>query len=110
MSDDKRYARHYFSILTDPKFEGIYEDDRAYATWGRMLFAAEGAWPAPADIPRSAHPKTVALLASRGLIDLLPGHRFRMHGLDAERSRRRNAARIGAAAKWHSNGESESDA
>lgn len=84
----KKYVRVYYDVLDDQKFEGIYEDDRCFATWVRLLLTADALWPQPADIPRSAHPKAVSLLVNAGLIDLLPNHRYRVHGLSAERESR----------------------
>jgi hypothetical protein len=99
MRDERKYVRVYYEVITDDKFAGIYDDDRCLATWLRLLLLADAMWPAPADLPRSAQPKAVALLASVGLIDV-DGHRFRIHGLDAERTARSNAARTAAGTRW----------
>lgn len=96
MSDRQPYSRVYWSIRTDPKFVDVYGDDRHLATWLRLLIAAEATWPAPADVPASARKASLAALSEAQLIDLLPGGMFQMHGLDAERKRRADAARTGA--------------
>lgn len=96
MAERAAYSRVYWSIIDDPKFETIYDHDDRLATWLRLLLIADQAWPAPAHIPRGARVGVVALLSKAGLIDLLHGgDRYRIHGLDAERNRRRaDAERI----------------
>jgi hypothetical protein len=95
MSERAPYSRVYWSIVDDPKFVGIYDDDHHMATWLRLLIAADALWPASCPIPGNARKASVAALVKAGLIDLGTGHRFRVHGLDAERGRRRDAARSG---------------
>lgn len=96
MSERQPYSRVYWSIRTDPKFDGIYADDRHLATWLRLLIAADATWPAPADVPASARKSSINALVEAKLIDLLPSGMFKVRGLDAERGRRRDAAREGA--------------
>jgi len=98
------YCRVYFSILDDPKFDGVREDERHLATWLRLLMIAELSWPATPELPGSALPESLAMLRKRKIIDLLPGRRFRVRGLRAERERRSAAARTAANARWHPNG------
>lgn len=93
MSERAPYSRVYWSIVDDPKFLGIYDDDHHMATWLRLLIAADALWPASCPIPGNARKASVAALVEAGLIDLGTGYRFRVHGLDAERGRRRDAAR-----------------
>lgn len=93
MSERAPYSRVYWSIVDDPKFVGIYDDDRHLATWLRLLIAADALWPASCPIPGNARKASVTALVDAGLIDLGTGYRFRVHGLDAERGRRRDAAR-----------------
>lgn len=92
MSERAPYSRTYWSVMEDPKFDGIREDCRLFGAWSLLLIAADMAHPSPAyllpTVPRSA----VVRLTEAGLIDLLDGHRYRIHGLDAERERRRVAA------------------
>ena len=94
------YSRVYWRIRADNRFVGIYTDNHHLATWLRLLIAADAVWPAPADLPRSARQASVTALESAGLIELLPGDLFRVHGLDAERERRASAGKAGAAARW----------
>jgi hypothetical protein len=92
MSDRAPYCRVYWSVIDDPKFAEVYDDDHALACWLRLLIAADALWPAPASLPASARKSAVALLVRVGLVDLQIGGRYRIHGLDAERGRRRDAA------------------
>lgn len=93
MSERAPYSRVYWSVADDPKFVGIYDDDAAFALWTRLLMAADALWPAPAPLPRSARKVPLSKLVDACLIDLLPGDRYRVHGLNAERGRRAAAAR-----------------
>jgi hypothetical protein len=92
----------YHSIVDDPKFGAIYDDDRRLATWLRLLIVAEQAHPASAYIPIGTNRAAIAALVDAGLIDLGTGSRYRIHGLDAERRRRTDAARVGGLASGRS--------
>lgn len=101
MSNDRDpYSRHYWSIVDDPKFEEVYDDDHHYATWGRLLMIADMAWPASAHLPANARRASVAKLAQVELIDLYPNGRYRIHGLDTEREKRSQQGRNAAASRW----------
>lgn len=99
---DRPYSRHYHDLIDDAKFAEVYPDDHHYATWSRLLMIADQAWPASAHLPSTARRASVAKLASVGLLDLLPGGRYRIHGLDPERTRRADAARVGGLASGRS--------
>ena len=88
MANTNPYSRVYWSVIDDARFEGIYTDDRHFSTWVRLLMIADGAFPAPASVPRAARTASVRALADRGIIDLLPGGLFRVHGMNGERERR----------------------
>lgn len=92
MSERAAYSRVYWSIIDDPKFANVYDDDRALAAWLRLLLVADQAWPASAHLPGNVRRQAVAVLVGSGLVDLLHGGRYRIHGLDAERQRRKEAA------------------
>lgn len=92
MSERAAYSRVYWSIIDDPKFANVYDDDRALAAWMRLLLVADQAWPASAHVPSGTHPKALAILVGAGLVDVTTGRRYRIHGLDAERNRRKEAA------------------
>lgn len=96
------YSRVYHSIVDDPKFATVYDDDRKLATWLRLLLVAEQAHPASAYIPAGTNRAAVLALSEAGLIDLGTGSRFRIHGLDAERQRRTEAARVAGLASGRS--------
>lgn len=89
MSERAPYSRVYWAIPDDPKFASIYRDNDHLATWLRLLLMADQAYPASAHLPLRARKASITALAEAGLIDLLPDDRFRVHGLDAERERRR---------------------
>jgi hypothetical protein len=96
------YVKVYYSIVDDPKFATIYDDDAALAAWLRLLLVADGTYPAPAPLPHGTKPRVVERLSDAGLIDLLPGHRYRVHGLASEREKRSDAARAAAVVRWQS--------
>ena len=110
MADSDPYSRHYWRLVDDPKFLEVYGDDHHYATWSRLLMIADQAWPATAHIPGTARKPSVSKLAAVGLIDLLPGGRFRMHGTDAERRKRSQQASNAAAVRWHGDSNAAADA
>lgn len=101
MSERAPYSRIYWSVIHDPKFVGIYTDDQAFALWVRLLLTSDAMWPAPAPLPRSARPKPLARLVDAGLIDIVGDDHYRVHGLDAERSRRQVKAAASASVRWN---------
>jgi hypothetical protein len=94
------YSRIYWRCRDDPKFERVYSDDRAFATWTRLLIAADMAWPASACLYDGCHRSSVKLLSDVGLIDLATGGRYRIHGLDAERGRRSAQGKAAIESRW----------
>lgn len=107
MSDDRKYARVYWSVMDDPKFDGIREDVRHFGSWSFLLVLADMAWPAPAYVPSLVPRASFRALVAAGLIDELSGGRFRIHGLQTERIARSNAASNAAAVRWHGKGNAE---
>jgi hypothetical protein len=97
------YVRVYYRIIDDPKFESVFEDDRALATWLRLLLTADATYPAPAPMPIGSDRKAVQKLVDVELVDLLPNHRYRMHGLAAEREQRSEHGRKAALARHGQN-------
>jgi hypothetical protein len=95
---ERPYARVYLDVPDDPRFAEVYGDDAAFAAWVRLLMGAEGAYPASAAIPRSASPEALGKLVAAGLVELVPGDRYRIHGLKAERDRRSAVGRAGGIA------------
>lgn len=92
MSDRAPYSRVYWSVMDDSKFDGIREDVRLFGSWSLLLVVADMSYPAPAYVPRTIPKAAIARLSECGLIDLLAGHRYRIHGLESERTRRKVAA------------------
>lgn len=100
---DRKYVRVYYDDLIRD-YPDVWSDDAQLATWLRLLATADPMWPTPPELPRTAKARTLTKLAATTLVDLLGGHRFRVKGLDAERERRAASGRIGAAVRWHSDG------
>jgi hypothetical protein len=95
------YVRVYYRIIDDPKFAAVYDNDPALATWLRLLLAADAMYPAPAPLPRGVKRPALARLVDAELIDLMPGDRYRLHGLHGERERRQEQARKAARERWN---------
>ena len=104
MGEQQAYVRIYWSIIDDPKFVDVYDNDAALATWLRLLISADASWPASASIPAAARRVPLALLVGAGLVDLMQGGRYRIHGLDSERNARSASGRNAAAMRWHREG------
>lgn len=96
------YVRVYYRVLDDPQFEGIYEDDHHLATWLRLLMVADQMWPGLPPIPAGVRPASLRALTAAGLVEAMPRHCYRIRGLDAERTARRNVASYAAAKRWPS--------
>lgn len=96
------YVRVYYRIVDDPKFAAVFDDDSRLACWLRLLLVADGTWPAPAPIPANVKRSAFQHLVDVGLVDVIAGGRYRIHGMDAERGERRDKAR-NAALTMHSN-------
>lgn len=94
------YSRVYWEVIDDPKFADVWDDDRAIASWLRLLLAADMAWPASAQVYHGVHRPSLDKLVRVGLVDLQPGSRYRIHGLDKERQARSGQAATAAAARW----------
>lgn len=102
MSDDRRiYARFYYDrFIAD--FPKVYESDRLFAAWMRLLVGAEKAWPNDPEVPRRVSPATLAALVEEGVVTV-SGYHYRLRGYHAERKRRAEVGKAGANARWHAN-------
>lgn len=100
--NDRRYARFYYpEFIKD--YPTVYGDDSAFAAWMRLLVIAEQMWPLAMELPRSVKPRALRVLVDSGLV-ATDGTFFALKGLDAERTRRRESGRKGAAVRWDSEG------
>ena len=93
------YSRVYWTVLDDARFDGIRDNMAHLGTWLLLLLVADMAHPAPAFLPPAPR-KSVAALRDVGLIELMGGGRYRVHGLAAERDRRSSVGIAGASARW----------
>lgn len=96
---DGRYVLVYHEDLI-ANFPQVWDDDKALATWLRLLALADKLWPSPAEMPRGVSATAVKVLTGCGLVEHLPRHRFRIRGLDSQRQRRVDAAKNAAAGRW----------
>lgn len=101
-TNERKYARVYYSVIDDDKFVGIYTDDRHLAAWLRLLLTADAMWPASPPLPRTIRPASLQALVEAKIVDLMPSDCYRIHGLDAERSARAVRASNAAAVRWDS--------
>ena len=85
------YSRVYWRIAEDPRFAAIYPDERHLGTWLRLLVLADAMYPTAAPVPATARKASVKALVDCGLIELIPGGLYRVHGLASERERRSRA-------------------
>ena len=96
--DKGPYSRVYHSLIDDPDFDGVYESDRLFAMWTRLLMAADAFWPNSAPLPHKS--PALSSLIEKGIVIPLRGNRYTIKGLSAERERRSSSARNAAAVRW----------
>lgn len=94
------YVKVFQSIVDDPQFSRVFDNDHALATWLRMLLMADAMYPASAPMP--PRNPTVRLLIDVGLVLQRPGNRYSIRGLETERERRSAVGRNAAAVRWQS--------
>lgn len=104
------YSRSYWRFPDE--YPDIYSDDAAYALWCRLRDLADMAWPAAGTLPYGVKKSALAKLCearqrdvdgemvSAPLVFLEPGGRYRIRGMDKQRSARQESARAGADARW----------
>lgn len=109
MTTPRSYARIYYDDLMR-EFPDVYMDDALLSTWIRLLVLAEKMWPIPPEVPRSVRIRTYQRLVESKLVIPCEAHCYRIRGLDAERMRRQNAGRKGAAVRWQSDGNADRNA
>lgn len=101
------YSRLYHRFARE--FPEVYADDPCLAAWVRLLLVADASWPMRPPLPRAVRPKPLRTLIEAGLV-ILDCDAYTVLGLDAERTRRRDAARTGAAKRWQSDGNANASA
>ena len=99
--EDRKYSRVYWSIMDDPKFDGIRSDSALFGTWVRLLMVADSVWPQSPTLPRWVTRRHLTVLVAACIVDVLPEDRFRIRGMDAERNVRSNAASNAARMRWN---------
>ena len=98
---DRPYSRVYWEALDDPKFVKVWDDDHNLAAWLRLLVAADMAWPASAHLYHGCRRASLKVLCEVGLVDMQNGSRYRIHGLDKERTIRSETSREAANIRHH---------
>ena len=78
MSEQRRFARLYYAEFKRD-YPEVYADDRAFATWVRLLTLCEDAWPARPELPRSVRSPALRVLTDRGLVTVT-GDQFEIKG------------------------------
>jgi hypothetical protein len=106
----KPYSRMYWSVMDDPKFDGVREDVRLFGAWALFLLYADMSYPAPTYRPPTISIGVMNRLVAQGLVDELSGKRYRIHGLASEREMRSHNARNAAASRWNMPSKSKSKA
>ncbi len=92
---EAEYSRIYWTVVDDPKFENVFDDDRRWAAYTRLLMAAEATYPSPAPLPRWLADDVLAYLAEVRIIVVIRGSSYRIVGLKTEREGRLNGNAIG---------------
>ncbi len=74
----------------------VWNDDRALATWIRLLALADKMWPSSAELPRGTSMAAVGRLVSAKLVETVGAYGYRIPSLDKRRTAARNAASTAA--------------
>lgn len=101
--DSMKADRHYIRVYDDDlrrDYPEIWTDDRALATWTRLLSIADKMWPTLPELPRSAKGVPLAALVRCGLVEPHPDHTYTIRGLHVERTKRAAQAQGAANARW----------
>lgn len=94
-----QYSRIYWCFPEE--YLEIYNDDRTFATFVRLLLLADGTYPAPPPVPRNVRRAALLTLIAAGLLELTEdGDHYRIKGLVAERQRRKKQAKDAADKRW----------
>ncbi len=93
------YSRLYHTLLDDPKFATVYDDDRRWAWYTRLLIAADSAYPAPAPLPRGLPDDVLATFTELEVLVVLRGSHYRVKALQSEREGRKTGRAAGGHAR-----------
>lgn len=96
--------RHFIRVYDDDlrrDYPAIWADDRALATWTRLLSVADKMWPTCPEVPRSVKPAPLAALVRCGLIVRHEDGTYTVRGHHAERAKRAAQAKVAADARWN---------
>lgn len=104
--NDRKYVRVYYNDLIRD-YPEVWSDNDQLATWLRLLATADPMWPTPPELPRSVKARALGRLVDASLVSTVADGRYRMKGMEAERTRRGDAARNAAAMRWHGKGTAE---
>lgn len=109
MSTPKReYARIYHDVVDDSDMKPIYANDLAWSTWTKLLLIGDQAWPSSGMLPAGLSRQGLKLCVDHGAV-IVDGNRFRIRGMDKERTSRSERARRAANA-LHGGSERSEDA
>lgn len=98
-SRDDPYSRLYHKIKDE--YPHVYDDDRSWAAYTRLLMLADASWPLRPPVPASTNRKALAVLAGAGLV-IIDRDSYTIRGLEKLRTEKRDAARNAAVQRWHS--------
>lgn len=96
---DAEYSRIYHTVVDDPKFEHVFDDDRRFAAYVRLLMAAESAYPSPAPLPRWLADDVLEHLTETRILEVVRRTSYRIVGLQAEREGRATGRQVGGKAR-----------
>lgn len=82
------YTRIYHTIVDDPKFEEVYDDDARLSWYVRLLMAADATYPAAAPLPFGMPAEVLEHLTKRGIVVRVRGGHYRIKAHEAERESR----------------------
>ena len=97
--ESEPYTKVYWSITDDPLFADVWLDDRALATWVRMLVDADAMYPRQPKLPPRVTPAMKHLIEV-GLVIPTSMGRYTVLGLEKERERRSARGRAAAHARY----------
>lgn len=89
------YSRIYHTVVDDSKFAEVFDDDRRWAAYTRLLMLADAAYPSPAPLPRWLADDVLEHLVEARIITLFRGSSYRIVGLVAEREGRLGGKSLG---------------